>query len=358
MTMTRTIERDESSGPPSRTSSFPRDEWYGIVQSKRVGRRPLGLRRLGQRLVLWRQSDGRLVAQGADCPHRGADLSLGRVVDGCLECPWHGLRFDSSGACTLAPAEGRDYRPAAGMRAPGYTVVERHGIVWLWNGPAEDPASLPPIPWFCELPARPMDACSAMVWSVPFARSAEAMLDMSHAPFTHRRALPWLAPRMFDTKTERDGKLIRISTTYGTDKGGKSTEALRSSVLFPGLMLGEFFPRMKLVVALSPIDDNSTHVINGYFVQSPLAKLKGRLQLLFDRFFITPDDLRMMSSASPRHFATSDFHYLPSDAAMLKWHTIARETQGHGVVAQRTIRSRAGAAEPASGAVSAGGRER
>ncbi|MEM9456078.1 MAG: Rieske 2Fe-2S domain-containing protein [Myxococcota bacterium] len=307
-------------------AGVPRREWYGIAEAKRIGRRPHSVQRFGHRIVLWRDRGGTLRAHDAHCPHRGADLGLGKIVDGCLECPWHGFRFRTDGACDLVPAEGRAYRPAAAMRLAHHVVVERHGIVWLWDGPDEGPDARPAIPWFSELPTTaPMTVSQSSVWPVPFARAAEAMLDMNHAPFTHRRALPWLRPRMYDTKVEREGGLIRISNTYGWDDSDERVQAARFSVQFPGLMMGEVFPRMKLMAMISPIDALKTHVITGFYVEHALGKIRGHLQMLYDRLMITPDDLKMMTSVAPLHFRTSDFHYVPSDAAMLQWHAVARE---------------------------------
>ncbi|HLT39256.1 MAG TPA: Rieske 2Fe-2S domain-containing protein, partial [Enhygromyxa sp.] len=80
--------------------------WYAIAEARAVrGDRPLGLERLGRRLVLWRDAAGEVACLPAACPHRGADLSLGRVRAGEIECRYHGFRFASSGACTAVPCE-------------------------------------------------------------------------------------------------------------------------------------------------------------------------------------------------------------------------------------------------------------
>ena len=109
------------------------DGWYVAADASKLGQRPIKLRRFGLDLVLWRDGTGRPSCLRAACPHRGADLSAGKVRGGCLECPYHGFRFDSGGTCRLAPCEatncpdpttttGRDHPGARGAR-PGLAVV-------------------------------------------------------------------------------------------------------------------------------------------------------------------------------------------------------------------------------------------
>src|SRR5262245_38326632 len=65
---------------------------------------PLGRDVLGTRVVIYRDAAGRPVVQEAYCPHLGADLSVGQVVDGQIRCGYHHWRFDCSGRCVDIPA--------------------------------------------------------------------------------------------------------------------------------------------------------------------------------------------------------------------------------------------------------------
>ncbi len=86
---------------------FIPNQWYPIFDSSKLNRRkPVGIMRLGERLVLWRDARGEAVCMTDRCPHRAAQISLGWVRDDCLVCPFHGLRFDSAGRCVLIPANG------------------------------------------------------------------------------------------------------------------------------------------------------------------------------------------------------------------------------------------------------------
>jgi phenylpropionate dioxygenase-like ring-hydroxylating dioxygenase large terminal subunit len=111
--------------------------WYPVCLAREleVGV-PLGRDLLGTRLVAWRAPDtGKPVVQGAWCPHLGADLSLGQIVEGQLRCPYHHWSFDGSGACTRI-ASGDKIPPAA--RIFTYPAVEAWGLIWMFNGETAD----------------------------------------------------------------------------------------------------------------------------------------------------------------------------------------------------------------------------
>ena len=97
---------------------------------------------LGTRIVVWRDAAGRPVVQSAWCPHLGADLSVGQVVDGRLRCAYHHWSFDGSGACVHIAAG--DKIPDA-ARIFTYPAEEKWGLVWAFNGESPD-FPLPRIP--------------------------------------------------------------------------------------------------------------------------------------------------------------------------------------------------------------------
>jgi phenylpropionate dioxygenase-like ring-hydroxylating dioxygenase large terminal subunit len=108
--------------------------WFPVALSSEVTPdRPVGQDFLGTRVVIYRDATGRAVVQGAYCPHLGADLSVGQVVDGQIRCAYHHWRFDCAGACVDIPAGDRIPRAA---RIPTYPSAEAWGLVWAFNGEA------------------------------------------------------------------------------------------------------------------------------------------------------------------------------------------------------------------------------
>lgn len=117
--------------------------WYPVcLSSELLSDTPVGRDFLGTRVVGWRDAGGKPVVQSAWCPHIGADLSVGQVVNGRLRCAYHHWSFDRAGACAHIPSG--DKIPA-GARIFTYPAEERWGLVWAFNGEHSD-FPLPRIP--------------------------------------------------------------------------------------------------------------------------------------------------------------------------------------------------------------------
>src|SRR4051794_36343577 len=88
---------------------FPRNFWYPILESRKIktGSKPIGIQRLSESLVLWRDSDGKVHCLLDRCPHRGAKLSLGKVLNDRIQCGYHGFEFNKQGECASIPAYGK-----------------------------------------------------------------------------------------------------------------------------------------------------------------------------------------------------------------------------------------------------------
>src|SRR5260370_14471251 len=108
--------------------------WFPVALASDVpAGRPLGREFLGTRVVIYRDATGRAVVQGAYCPHLGADLSVGEVVEGQIRCAYHHWKFDCAGTCVDIPAGDR-IPPFA--RIPTYPSAEAWRLLWTFNGPA------------------------------------------------------------------------------------------------------------------------------------------------------------------------------------------------------------------------------
>ncbi len=101
---------------------------------------------LGTRVIVYRGADGKPVVQSAYCPHVGADLSEGCIVNGTVRCAYHHWRFNPDGTCAEIP--GEDHIPRA-VRIFAYPAAERWGMIWAFNG--EEPLfGLPEFPNIAE----------------------------------------------------------------------------------------------------------------------------------------------------------------------------------------------------------------
>jgi nitrite reductase/ring-hydroxylating ferredoxin subunit len=112
-----------------------RNYWYPILQSEDLpADGPVAVRALGESLAAWRDAAGRPCVVKDRCPHRSIRLSVGRVLDGDLQCVFHGLRFDGKGNCILVPweKEGDDLQAKINVRA--FPARELGGYIWAYIG--------------------------------------------------------------------------------------------------------------------------------------------------------------------------------------------------------------------------------
>ena len=124
---------------------FPKNAWYVACTPNEIDDKPLGRTICNESIVFYRGPEGAVAALEDFCPHRGAPLSLGRVVEGKLVCGYHGLEMGCDGKTIAMP--GQRVRGFPPIRS--YPVIERHGFVWVWPGDAAkaDPALIHPLHW-------------------------------------------------------------------------------------------------------------------------------------------------------------------------------------------------------------------
>lgn len=122
------------------------DAWYVAAWDHELGGSPLARTLLDLPLVLYRASDGRAVVLEDRCCHRRAPLSKGKVIGNDIQCGYHGLQFDPTGACVRVPSQTT---VPPGARVRSYPVVERNRWIWVWMGDpaAADASQIPDLFW-------------------------------------------------------------------------------------------------------------------------------------------------------------------------------------------------------------------
>jgi phenylpropionate dioxygenase-like ring-hydroxylating dioxygenase large terminal subunit len=118
--------------------------WYPVARSDEVRTTPVPVGAAGQAYVVVRMRPGaEVTALSARCPHRLVPLATATVVDGRLQCPYHGWQYNAEGRCVEIPSLGADGTPPprADLSAP-WAVEERDG--WVWLAPDRTPVAHPP----------------------------------------------------------------------------------------------------------------------------------------------------------------------------------------------------------------------
>jgi phenylpropionate dioxygenase-like ring-hydroxylating dioxygenase large terminal subunit len=173
-------------GPGTPMGKLMRSFWIPAMTAVEVpaaDEPPVRLQLLGERLVVFRDSAGRVGVLEENCPHRGASLFFGRNEEGGIRCVYHGWKFDVAGACLDLPTEPSP-RMRNNVRAIAYPARVAGGVLWVYMGDA-DP--VPELPAF-EFLGVPTEQIYASRWhqECNYAQAMEGELDSAHVGFLHR----------------------------------------------------------------------------------------------------------------------------------------------------------------------------
>ena len=291
-----------------------RNQWYVLLESNEVGAHPVGVTRLGEKMVFWRDQDGVVRAAVDRCPHRGVALSAGKIQEGHLQCPFHGFEFDSAGRCVLIPANGRNGVIPNAMRLNSFPTYEAHGLIWLWWG--DQPTEEIPVPQFFENLNETFYYGSARdSWDAHYSRVIENQLDVVHLPFIHARTIgrgnrslvdgpvvEWKGDRMFYTyvyNREDDGKPPRKPSELSS----KTSSSVHLEFIFPNLWQNYISENVRIIAAFVPVDEERTLLYLRFyqkFMRLPvLGSLIARLAMP-SNVYIAHEDRRVVTTQQPK----------------------------------------------------------
>jgi phenylpropionate dioxygenase-like ring-hydroxylating dioxygenase large terminal subunit len=182
-----------------------RRSWFPVARSAdlEAGGAPQAAELLGEKLVVYRGEDGRARVASRRCPHRGGDLSIGKVHGGDVACPYHGWRFSGEdGRCVMVPSLADQSRvpPRAAIRA--YPAVERFAHVWTV---LEEPLHplYDPVEWrdldLVWLEAEPLHTTTGVGVAM------ENFRDVAHFPFVHEVSMGPSPAVVEPLEVRRDG---------------------------------------------------------------------------------------------------------------------------------------------------------
>ena len=126
------------SGAGTPMGNLLRRFWFPALVSSELPRPdcdPLRVRYLGEDLVAFRDTRGRVGMIQNNCPHRGASLFFGRNEEAGIRCVYHGWKFDVDGTCVDMPNEPAESDFKHKVSAVTYPTIERSGVIWTYMGP-------------------------------------------------------------------------------------------------------------------------------------------------------------------------------------------------------------------------------
>ncbi|MCU1639859.1 MAG: putative oxidoreductase [Nocardia sp.] len=240
------------------------DGWYAVLRSAHLRRgKVVSLHYFGRALVAFRGSDGEVAVRDAHCPHYGAHLGAGgRVVDGKLECPFHGWQFDTDGSCASAPFAARAPRVALG----GFPVREHSGLIFVYTGPEEPTWEVPVVPEATARDyARPID--DVLQARIHVQEMRENIVDESHFHHIHGQSEPPVQ------ELHPDGPFAEIHSRFRKSVLGYWLDNSFDVFMYgPGVMVvrtSGLLITMTAIALTTPIDDTTSELRMLYYIQRP-----------------------------------------------------------------------------------------
>ncbi|MBN1260082.1 MAG: aromatic ring-hydroxylating dioxygenase subunit alpha [Anaerolineae bacterium] len=291
------------------------NQWYVVLESKQVQMKPVGVTRMGEKLVFWRDAGGKVSCLRDRCVHRGAALSEGQVLHGQLQCPFHGFEYDASGQVTLIPANGRNAPAPERFKVHAYLTHEAHGWIWIWWG-EQPPVDLEPPLFFDDIDAAFYYATIYDPWSTHYSRVIENQLDVVHLPFVHHntigrgnRALvdgpgvEWVNENQFNVYVFNrvdDGTPPRRPDEVPVPD---PTRDYRLEFIFPNLWQNRISEKVRVLGVFVPVDDEHTLLYLRFYQKFMKAPVLGswiaRVAMPFNRL-VAHQDRRIVQTQVPK----------------------------------------------------------
>lgn len=246
------------------STQYPLGYWYPIISSKEIRKgRLYRLDRMGKQYAVWRKQSGEVCALLDSCPHRGAALSRGRLVQDHVECGYHGIQFSGDGVCQAIPLNGSKTKLCSVLKASAISLRENHGLIWMWWGNTA-PSAESPQTWFDFSPEGKPYVELSQVSDCNFYRLMESNLDFGHFYFVHKfMRTQHLGSYSSHFKAHTSGNHIRLTGSLGHEAKPENLVPVWSEVLFPNLAYYETpadLPehRNPLVIFASPVNEKQS----------------------------------------------------------------------------------------------------
>src|SRR3982751_6590440 len=148
---------------------------------------PVRLQLLGERMVAFRDTQGRLGLIDEFCAHRGVSLWFGRNEESGIRCPYHGWKYDVNGQCVEVPSEPEESGFCKKIKLKSYPLCERGSVIWVYMGPADQQ---PPLPEYEFCTVKPEQSYMSKRWQESnWLQAMEGGIDSSHVSFLHSGGL-------------------------------------------------------------------------------------------------------------------------------------------------------------------------
>jgi phenylpropionate dioxygenase-like ring-hydroxylating dioxygenase large terminal subunit len=314
------------------------NQWYAALDSTELKKgRPLMVRRFGENMAIWRDQQNSVCCVSDRCCHRGASLSCGKINEGNIECPFHGIVFDKTGNAKVIPANGKNRPVPETMKVRSWKTWEGYGFIWIWWGDSEKSTSEPF--FFRDLDGFSYSGFSDH-WHVHYSRAVENQLDVVHLPFVHRTTIGRGNKTLVNGPVViREGGLLNFYVRNVTDDGNtiplKPDEIEDYSRLphltfhFPNIWQNYISERIRAFAAFVPVDEENTIVYVRYYQN--LVKIPGlrwvfnELGNILNRIILSQDKRVVITQIPKKTSVKMDERLIMGDKPIIEYRKYRQE---------------------------------
>jgi phthalate 4,5-dioxygenase len=292
-------------GPGTPAGELLRRYWQPAALSSELLRAdgpPIRIRMLGEDLLGFRDTDGKVAVVDAFCPHRRAPLFFGRNEQCGIRCAYHGWKFDRQGNCVDMPSEPAGTSLQAKVRLKTYPTVEAGGVIWAYMGPPGTMPAPPNFEWL-RVPASHRHV-SKTLEHCNYLQAMEGGFDTAHSSFVHNNRL---SDNTQVRNRDRSPRIEVSPTNYGYWYSSTRTvspntnyvrvyhyvmpnQQMRGAVTSPDGRRADV-PKLDGHLWV-PIDDEHTYVYNWFYGYDETAAITPEYANEFETFAGRgPDDL-------------------------------------------------------------------
>ncbi len=328
--------------------------WYPVMPIAALSTEtPQSFKLLGQKLALWLDNDGQPVAVVDYCCHRSAQLSKGKVIDGCVRCPYHGWTFDGRGTCVDVPQLSAEQSIPASYKVQAFKCAERYGYVWV----CLDKEPLLPIPYIPEAEESGNRLIPQFyeAWKCSGLRVMENSFDNAHFSFVHaasfgnleqpKPAFSELTPLEFGLQVKSE---VPVVNPPAQQKNLRIAEAVTTRFV-ESIWYMPFSRTLKITypnglmhlifTAATPIDDRTSQIVQFCVRNDTEADAKAEDIIAFDRQVVMEDQFVLESTDYDTPLDVAAEQHMPSDQpGIVMRKKLAALLKQHGEVEQRRER--------------------
>lgn len=251
--------------------------WYPICTAAELEEKsPQRAELLGVRVVAFRDANGKASVLSDTCIHRGGSLSEGKIVNGCVQCPYHGWEYNGEGRCTSIPSMDGKKIPAR-AKVDSYPTCEKYGVIFAFMGDLPE-GERPPEPVVEEFDQDGWRVCDPLVFEIGgyFERSVENGLDPIHNEFVHpAQGAPRVESDQVQVQVEDQDWGSSFLVNFGAYTQADQRQKVVNTDTAEGLKAGSWHIGPNTLVTGIYLPGDNTFI--QYFFEQPISKRRTKI---------------------------------------------------------------------------------